>query len=42
MSIDAAYQFRWGNGVKEDSVGVPDTDADPTQHTFYLSAIYYF
>lgn len=38
--IDAAYQYRWGTNA--DNKGIPDTEVDVDQHTFYMSVLYYF
>jgi long-subunit fatty acid transport protein len=42
LAMDAAYQFRWGNNVEGESIGVPNTVADVHQHLIYVSAIYQF
>lgn len=42
INIDAAYVFRFGNDVRQDSFGLNYTDADVRQHTFYLSTVVYF
>jgi len=42
VNIDAAYVYRWGNGVRRDTFGFSGTDADVRQHTFYLSTVIYF
>ncbi len=40
MILDAAYQYRWG--VDVENKGVPDTQVDVHQHSFYISATYHF
>lgn len=40
LIIDASYQYRWG--VNAENRGIPDTDVDVNQHTFYMSATYHF
>lgn len=42
MVLDAAYQYRWGNDVEGDVIGVPNTSADVSQHLALVSAIYHF
>ncbi|MBW2148039.1 MAG: outer membrane protein transport protein [Deltaproteobacteria bacterium] len=40
--LDAAYVFRWGNGVEGIVQGIPNTTADVRQHRFLASAIIHF
>ena len=40
--FDLAYQFRWGNNVREMSLGNEVITQDVTQHTVYASLIYHF
>lgn len=40
--LDAAYQYRFGNDVEGDVIGVPNTSADVNQHLVLVSAIYHF
>lgn len=40
LIIDAAYQYRWGNNAE--NRGIPDTEVDANQHTFYMSATFHF
>ncbi len=40
--VDIAYQFRRGEDVEGDVIGVPHTKADVTQHQFMASMIYHF
>jgi long-subunit fatty acid transport protein len=40
--IDWAYQFRYGGNVRGDSIGLPDTKEDVTQHSILMSIIYHF
>ena len=42
VNLDVAYQYRWGNGVRSDTFGLSGTDADVSQHLFYLSTVIYF
>lgn len=42
VNIDLAYTYRWGNGVRVDSFGLAETDADVDQHLIYLSTVIYF
>lgn len=42
VNIDAAYTYRWGTGVRKDSLGQPHTDEDVDQHLFYFSTVIYF
>lgn len=42
VNLDAAYVFRFGNGVRSDTFGFADTDADVRQHYLYLSTVIYF
>ena len=42
VNIDAAYVYRWGDGVRRETFGFSGTDADVTQHTFYISTVIYF
>ena len=42
VNLDAAYTYRWGSGVRNDTFGLPSTDADVRQHMFYLSTVIYF
>jgi long-subunit fatty acid transport protein len=42
VNLDAAYVFRFGNGVRGDTFGIADTDADVRQHYLYLSTVIYF
>jgi long-subunit fatty acid transport protein len=42
LIIDVAYQFRRGEDVEGDVIGVPGTKADVTQNLFLVSAIYHF
>jgi long-subunit fatty acid transport protein len=42
VNLDAAYIFRWGNGVRNDTFGFANTDADVRQHYLYLSTVIYF
>jgi long-subunit fatty acid transport protein len=42
VNIDAAYEYRWGNGVRKDTFGFPATDADVDQHNVYISTVVYF
>jgi parallel beta-helix repeat protein len=41
MSIDAAYQYRWGKCIKGETIQGEHSAADIDHHLFYLSAIYY-
>jgi long-subunit fatty acid transport protein len=40
--FDCAYQFRYGDNVSGDVLGIPTTDADVVQHNFLASLIYHF
>ena len=42
VNIDAAYTFRWGNGVRVDALALNDTDLDERQHSLFLSTVIYF
>lgn len=42
VNIDAAYTYRWGDGVRGDTYGLAETDADVDQHYLYLSTVIYF
>lgn len=42
VNIDAAYVYRWGDGVRNDTFGLAGTKAGVDQHTFYLSTVIYF
>lgn len=43
VNIDAAYQYRFGNGVNSDFMrGVPGFEEDVAQHRFLLSTVVYF
>jgi long-subunit fatty acid transport protein len=42
LVLDAAYEYRFGNNVNGDVIGIPDTDADVSQHKILVSAIYHF
>lgn len=42
VNLDFAYQYRWGNGVRNDTFGLAGTDADVDQHLFYVSTVIYF
>ena len=50
VNIDAAYQFRWGNDVRRDTLAggtaskfwEQDFGTDVQQHSFYLSTVIYF
>lgn len=42
VNLDAAYIYRWGADVRNDTFGVAGTDADVGQHAFYLSTVIYF
>jgi len=42
VNIDAAYVFRFGNGVRSDTFGLNHVDADVRQNTFFLSTVIYF
>ena len=41
-SLDVSYQYRAGNDVTGDVVGIADNKTDVTQQTFMASAIFYF
>ncbi len=42
VNVDLAYVYRWGDGVRQDTFGFPETDADVGQHALYLSTVVYF
>lgn len=42
VNLDAAYIFRWGHGVRNDTFGFANTNADVRQHYLYLSTVVYF
>jgi long-subunit fatty acid transport protein len=42
LLVDAAYQYRFGNDVEGDVIGIPGTKADVRQHLVLVSAIYHF
>jgi len=42
LSLDWAYQYRFGLDVEGDVLGVPDSDADVDQHLLLASLIFYF
>ena len=42
LSLDWAYQYRFGTNVEGDVLGVPDSDADVDQHLLLASLIVYF
>ncbi len=42
VNIDAAYVYRWGRDVRQDTFGLFGTDAGVDQHTFYISTVIYF
>lgn len=42
VNIDLAYTYRWGDGVRPETFGEPETDADIDQHLLYLSTVIYF
>jgi long-subunit fatty acid transport protein len=42
LILDAAYEYRFGNNVNGDVIGIPGTDADVDQHKILVSAIYHF
>ncbi|MBI5092723.1 MAG: outer membrane protein transport protein [Candidatus Hydrogenedentes bacterium] len=42
VNLDAAYQYRWGNGGRKDTFGLPGTTADVGQHQFNVSTVIYF
>ncbi len=44
INFDAAYQFRWGNGVRSDTIGgigLPGFEEDIRQHRLVLSTVIY-
>lgn len=42
VNIDLAYTYRWGRGVRPETFGLAETDADVDQHLLYLSTVIYF
>jgi long-chain fatty acid transport protein len=42
LILDAAYEYRFGNNVNGNVIGIPGTDADVAQHKILISAIYHF
>jgi len=42
LSLDWAYQYRFGLDVEGDVLGMPDSDADVDQHLLLASLIFYF
>ncbi len=42
LILDAAYEYRFGNNVNGNVIGIPGTDADVSQHKILVSAIYHF
>lgn len=42
IAFDIAWQYRWGNNVRETRILDEDVVQDVRQHTFYCSIIYYF
>lgn len=42
VNLDAAYQYRWGDNVRKDSLGWRRTDFDVRQHNLFLSTVVYF
>jgi long-subunit fatty acid transport protein len=41
VNVDFAYQYRWGNDVRQDTFAQAGVDADAGQHEFYLSTVVY-
>lgn len=42
VNIDLAYQYRWANDVRKDTIAMWDVDADVEQHALFLSTVIYF
>lgn len=42
VNLDAAYSYRWGKGARADTFSLANTDADASQHNFYVSTVIYF
>ena len=47
VNIDAAYEYRWGDNVRRDTLAGPagldrGFDGDVDQHSLYLSTVIYF
>ena len=42
LVFDAAYQYRWGNSVREVRLGREEVEQDVQQHTIHMSVIYHF
>jgi long-subunit fatty acid transport protein len=42
VNLDFAYIYRWGDGVRQDTLNLSGTDTDVEQHQFYLSTVIYF
>ncbi len=42
VNIDLAYTYRWGDGVRPETFGFPEVDADVDQHLLYISTVIYF
>jgi len=42
LLVDAAYQYRFGDDVEGDVIGIPGTKADVQQHLVLVSALFHF